>query len=93
MAVLNKLEESNAVSVRSAILSQFQVVAREQGLKLSQLSDDIGLLESGLDSLCLAIIVARLEDQLGFDPFSSDEDADLPLTVGDFITLYENAAK
>jgi acyl carrier protein len=93
MAMLNKLKEPNEVSVRSAIISQFQIVAEEQGRKLSSLSDDIGLVESGLDSLCLAIIVARLEDQLGFDPFSSDEDADLPVTLGDFIAFYEDAAK
>lgn len=91
--MLNKLKEPNEVSVRSAIISQFQIVAEEQGRKLSSLSDDIGLVESGLDSLCLAIIVARLEDQLGFDPFSSDEDADLPVTLGDFIAFYEDAAK
>ena len=57
------------------------------------MSDDLGLEESGLDSLCLAIIVARLEDELGFDPFGSDEDTELPVTVGDFIRFYEDAAK
>jgi acyl carrier protein len=37
----------------------------------------MGLLETGLDSLCFAIIVARLEDELGVDPFSVD-DASFP---------------
>ena len=31
--------------------------------------DDLVLLDSGLDSLCFAILVARLEDELGVDPF------------------------
>jgi acyl carrier protein len=93
MTVLKKLKEPNIGFVRSTILSQFRIVAAEQGLTLSSLADDIELLESGLDSLCLAIIVARLEDQLGLDPFSSDEDADLPVTLGDFISFYEDAAK
>jgi hypothetical protein len=42
--------------------------------------------------LCLAIIVARLEDKIGVDPFSTEDDVDFPVTVGEFITLYENAA-
>jgi acyl carrier protein len=67
-------------------------VAREQNKTLAPLADDLGLLETGLDSLCFAIIVARLEDQLGVDPFSAEEEIDFPVTVGDFIRLYEHAA-
>jgi acyl carrier protein len=51
------------------------------------------LLDSGLDSLCFAIVVARLENALGVDPFSEDEDARFPVTFGDFVRFYENAAK
>jgi hypothetical protein len=54
--------------------------------------DDLALLDSGLDSLCFAIVVARLENSLGVDPFSDDEDARFPVTFGDFIRFYENAA-
>ncbi len=81
------------MSVRSAVISQFKSVAEEQNKKLPPLSDDLALLESGLDSLCLAIIVARLEDELGFDPFSTEETLDLPVTLSDFIRLYEDATK
>lgn len=81
------------MSVRPVILAQFEQVAREQGKKLAALSDDLVLLESGLDSLCFAVIVARLEDILGFDPFSADEEVDFPVTLGDFIGFYENARK
>jgi acyl carrier protein len=80
------------MSVRSTVLAQFEQVAREQGKKLAPLSDNLVLLESGLDSLCLAIIVARLEDALGVDPFTTSEDGRLPLTVGDFVQFYEHAA-
>lgn len=55
------------------------------------LTDGLALERTGLDSLCFAIIVARLEDKLGVDPFSSDEDVAFPVTVGDFVSLYENA--
>lgn len=80
------------MSVRSKVLTQFEQVAKEQGKKLAPLSDSLVLLESGLDSLCFAIIVARLEDALGVDPFSAAEDGRLPLTVGDFVQFYEDAA-
>jgi acyl carrier protein len=50
-------------------------------------------MDSGLDSLCFAIVVARLEDALGFDPFGATEDARFPVTLGDFIAFYEDAAK
>jgi acyl carrier protein len=80
-------------SVRPCIISQFEVVAEEKKHKLPPLSDDLVLLDSGLDSLCFAIIVARLEDELGFDPFSADEEVEFPVTLSDFIRIYEDAAK
>jgi hypothetical protein len=81
------------MSVKSTVLVQFEQVAREQGKRLAPLSDNLILLDSGLDSLCFAIIVARLEDALGVDPFSAAEDGRLPLTLGDFVKFYEDAAK
>lgn len=78
------------MSVRSTVLSQFEIVAKEQNKLLEPLSDHLELLDSGLDSLCFAIIVARLEDLLGVDPFSGDDIVDLPVTVGDFIRFYED---
>jgi hypothetical protein len=81
------------VSVRATIISQFQQVAREQDKKLAPLSDNLVLLDAGLDSLCFAIIVARLEDILGFDPFNVTEDVDFPVTLGDFIRFYEVVAQ
>jgi len=81
------------MSLRSEILSQFDQVAREQDKKLPVLTDNLELMDSGLDSLCLAIIVSRLEDILGIEPFSTSEDVSFPRTVGEFITFYENAAK
>jgi acyl carrier protein len=80
------------MSLGSEIAALFAEVAQEQNKNLASLSDDLGLLETGLDSLCFAIIVARLEDRFGLDPFSADEEIDFPVTVGDFIRLYEHAA-
>ena len=81
------------MSIRSEVISQMNVVASEQDKRLARLSDDTALVDTGLDSLCLAIVVARLEDKLGIDPFSTSEDNGFPATVGEFIRFYENAAK
>jgi hypothetical protein len=62
-------------------------------VKLPALSDELVLLDSGLDSLCFAILVARLEDTLGLDPFTASDDVYFPVTLGDFVMAYENAAK
>jgi acyl carrier protein len=79
------------MSIRSEVIAQFKQVADEQNRNLATLVDDLRLLDAGLDSLCLAIIVARLEDALGIDPFSTAEDAPFPVTLGDFVKSYENA--
>jgi acyl carrier protein len=78
--------------IADQITALFAEVARDQHKTLAPLSDDLGLLDTGLDSLCFAVIVARLEDTLGLDPFSTDEEIDFPVTVGDFIRLYEHEA-
>jgi len=75
--------------IRETIVSEFEQVAAEQHYKLATLTDDRPLMESGLDSLAFAIVVARLEDSLGLDPFNSLEDLQFPVTFGDFIQLYE----
>jgi acyl carrier protein len=80
------------MSVRPTIIATFQEVARTQDVELAPLSDDLELLDSGLDSLCFAIIVASLEDALGVDPFSEDEEFSFPVTFGDFVDSYESAA-
>ncbi len=82
-----------ATDLRQLIIAQFEQVAQEQKRSLEALSDDLPLLDTGLDSLCFAIIVARVEDAVGLDPFGSSDDVQFPVTVGDFIRCYEDAAK
>ena len=78
------------MSVRSTIVNVFEEVAREQKRKLAPLTDDLKLLQSGLDSLSFALIVARLEDAFNVDPFEF-LDA-FPVTFGDFVALYDKAS-
>jgi acyl carrier protein len=81
------------MSIRLTIIEQMQQIAAEQEKQLAALTDDLVLLESGLDSLGFAVLVARLEDLLGLDPFTSSDDVYYPVTLGEFIRFYENAAK
>ena len=75
--------------VKSRIFKAMQQIAEEQKITLPPLQDDLSLHETGFDSLAFAILVARLEDDLGIDPFTLAEDAAFPLTVGDFVRAYE----
>ena len=55
--------------------------------------DDLILLESGLDSMGLAILVSKLEEELEFDPFSESEEIIYPQTFKEFVTFYEKHEK
>ena len=81
------------MSIRSAVISQLQQVGTETKKNLPPLTDDLVLLDSGLDSLAIAIVVTRLEDTLGLDPFTESDFSSYPETIGDFIRLYENATQ
>jgi acyl carrier protein len=80
------------MTVKLTIMSEMQQIAQEQDKELAPLSDDLVLLESGFDSLCFAVLVARLEDKLGIDPFTQSDDTTFPLTLSDLVRTYENAA-
>jgi len=79
------------MTIRSTILVNIQKIAAAYERDIASLNDDMALFDSGLDSLCFAVLVVRLEDELGLDPLSSV--AKFPVTIGDLIKLYENSAK
>lgn len=80
--------------VREVIIEAIQRIAEENDLELSSsLNDDSVLLESGLDSLGFAILVADLEGSLGFDPFVMMDEPVYPKTLGEFVTIYEKFAQ
>jgi acyl carrier protein len=80
------------MTVRDTVAAVFTDVARGQNKQLAPLTYDASLLELGLDSLCIAIIVARLEGEVGIDPFSTDDEVGIPATFGEFVALYEHVA-
>ncbi|MGB0898600.1 MAG: phosphopantetheine-binding protein [Psychrobium sp.] len=82
------------MQIRETINNLLAEVATMTACQLTTpMSDDIVLLESGLDSLGFAILVARLEEELSLDPFSDMVDAVYPRTFGEFVAIYEAAIK
>jgi acyl carrier protein len=79
-------------NLRNKIVNTFSEVADIRGLKIISLSDDVVLLESGLDSLGFAILVAKLEEDLGYDPFALNDDPVYPRTFEEFVYFYQKFA-
>lgn len=77
-------------SIEDTIRKAFSATLDEQGQESTQpLCDNTILLQSGLDSLGFAILVTRLEDELGYDPFSLSDTPYYPQTFRDFVEFYE----
>ena len=54
---------------------------------------DVLVDDLGFESLDLALAVAELEAKLGLDPFATETTIGTVRTVGDFVTVYQRAAK
>ncbi len=80
------------MNIRAVVYDRVKSVAEQQRKVLPPLTDDLRILESGLDSLCLAILIANLDDELNLSPFDADE-VEIPVTLGDLVRVYENAAE
>lgn len=81
------------MSIMAVVKSEMLRVAASQNRRLAPLTDDLVLLNSGLDSLCFAILVASLEDKLGVDPFTERDDVQFPVTLADFVRFYQDAVE
>ena len=90
---LNITKRARCMSIKLTVISEIEQIAEQHQKTLAPLTDDAILMNTGLDSLCFAVLVARLEDRLGVDPFSASDDVAFPVTLGDFVRVYENAAR
>lgn len=81
------------MTLRQTIIDTLRdVAASTQARLVDPLDDDTVLLQSGLDSMGFAILVALLEENLGFDPFTMTDEPIYPRTLGEFIAFYEKMA-
>lgn len=77
------------MTLRETILEQLVELFEEDELEVPEIDDDTVLLETDLDSLGFAVLVTRLEELLGVDPFSQMEEPVYPTTFGEFVAVYE----
>jgi hypothetical protein len=79
------------MDIRTKVIETIKAVAAENNQRLGPLDDGGRLLEIGVDSLCMASVIAMLDDDLAVDPFGSGNDVMIPATVGDLIQVYQSA--
>ena len=77
---------------RETIQSELTQLLQEDGIEVPALTDSLVLLASGLDSLGFAVLVTRLDERLGYDPFTLMTEAVYPSTLGEFVAIYERHA-
>lgn len=80
--------------MRKIILEKFNEAFKQtdKGVQFEDIQDDEVLLETGLDSLGFAILVALLEEELDYDPFQLMNEPVYPKTFGEFLAIYEKYA-
>ncbi|WP_219414386.1 acyl carrier protein [Pseudonocardia nigra] len=81
-----------AVDVHEVVVTEIASLLKEGGRPVPQLRDEDVLLETGLDSLGIAVLATRLEDSLGYDPFVKMDRPIYPQTVGELTEIYRRFA-
>lgn len=80
-------------TLRETIIAAIQETAEMRDAVVNNPLLDVSvLLDSGLDSLGFAILVARLEEDLGYDPFVMMDEPVYPQTLGEFVAIYQRFA-
>jgi acyl carrier protein len=78
------------MTLRQTIINTLKDVAASNSTALvDPLTDETVLLHTSLDSIGFATLVAQLEENLGFDPFTMTDEPIYPRTLGEFIAFYE----
>jgi hypothetical protein len=80
------------MNVRAIVFEEIANVAARQKKTIKPFDESSPLLGIGLDSLCFAILVARLEEIFDADPFENPENDIMPTTIGDLVQMYERLA-
>jgi len=76
------------MDIRTVILEQLAELFEEDELPMPEFHDDTVLLETDLDSLGFAVLVTRLDEGLGYDPFSMMDEPVYPTTFKGFVDVY-----
>jgi len=81
------------VAIRNIIIEKFNEALEQidADTQYEHIDDQQILLETELDSLGFAILVALLDEELGYDPFQMMQTPVYPSTFGEFVSIYEQA--
>ena len=79
------------MNLHEILVDEFNAVFNEKnpGVLPPALKPDTVLLQTGLDSLGLAIWIVRLELRLGYDPFQLSPEPFYPVNFGELFKFYE----
>jgi acyl carrier protein len=81
------------LNLEQQIKDAMQQVAELSDCQLVEsINSDTLLLECGLDSLGYAMLVAQLEENLGYDPFTELALDTYPSTFAEFLAMYQQCA-
>jgi acyl carrier protein len=81
------------LNLEQQIKDAMQQVAEFSDCQLVEsINSDTLLLECGLDSLGYAMLVAQLEEDLGYDPFTELALDTYPSTFAEFLAMYQQCA-
>jgi acyl carrier protein len=81
------------LNLEQQIKDAMQQVAELSDCQLVEsINSDTLLLECGLDSLGYAMLVAQLEENLGYDPFTELALDTYPSTFAEFLVMYQQCA-
>tara|TARA_B100001564_G_C20657865_1_gene680108 strand:- start:735 stop:1028 length:294 start_codon:yes stop_codon:yes gene_type:complete len=92
-AYLNHIKMSDLRKIITKTFNEVLEQTNPQHKVYDKLDDDLVLLDSGLDSLGFAILVALLDEELGYDPFQIMEEPIYPSTFDEFLKIYETHKK
>jgi len=83
-------DQSNNSTLLTQILTVYQEVysSQNKGVSAPEIKNETVLLDSGLDSLGHAILITRLEEKLGYDPFTISTESYYPRTFGELVEFY-----
>ena len=81
------------LNIEQVVRQAMQQVAELSDCQLvPNIESETLLLECGLDSLGYAMLVAQLEEDLGFDPFTELQIDVYPNTFAEFLAIYQQRA-
>ncbi len=78
------------MNIRAEIEAAYREACESRNVEMPEsLTEEMVLLESGLDSLGFAVLVTDLEFKLGYDPFTLMDEPVYPRTFGELLAIYE----